>query len=89
MTKQGNFPIGAADAAQPGYLGAVALSAVFAMATLPGSVTKVTGGRWAPPLHHRRTSASGQNGTLVSQYVVGLPSRDIVNARPTKHRQAS
>ena len=79
MTKQENFRIGAADAAQHGYPGTAPLSAVSAIATLLESVAEPTGGQRGRSLHHRRTCAAGQNETLVSQCVGGFPPRDIVN----------
>ena len=81
MTKQGNFRIGAADAAQPGYFGTAPLSGVSAIATLLEPVAEIAGGQRGQSLHQRRTCAVGQNETLVLQYVGGFPSRDIVNER--------
>jgi hypothetical protein len=79
MTKQRNFPIGAADAAQPGYPGAAPLSGASVIATLPESLARATGRQRGGALHHRRTCTAVQNGTLVSQYVGSFPARDMVN----------
>jgi hypothetical protein len=84
MTQQQKFSIGATDAAQPGYPGAAALSGLSVIATRLGSVAGATAGRRVRLLHHRRTSAAGQNGTLVSQYLRGLPSRDAANELPSE-----
>jgi hypothetical protein len=79
MTKQRNFAIGAAEAARLGYPGTAPLSGVSAIATPLQPVAETTCGRRGQLLHHRRTCAADQNGTLVSQYFRGFPSRDIVN----------
>jgi hypothetical protein len=79
MTKQRNLPIGAADAAQPGYPGTAPLSGVSVIATTPELLAEATGWQRGGALHHRRTSTAVQNGTLVSQYVGSFPARDMVN----------
>ena len=84
MTQQRNFPIGAADAAQPGYPGTAPLSGVSVIATRLQSVAEATGGQRERLLRHRRTWAAGQNETLVSQYLHGFPSRDMVNGRSSE-----
>ena len=87
MTKQTKYLVAAADAAKPGYLGTIRLSGASAIATRLESVTEVTRGQRGRLLHRRRTCAAVQNGTLVSQYLIGFPSRDIVN-EPSNQRQA-
>ena len=86
MTKQINFPVAAADAVKPGYLGTIRLSGVSVIATRLELAAEATRGQRARLLHHRGTCAADQNETLVSQYFGGFPSRDIVN-EPSNERQ--
>ena len=81
MTKQRNLPIGAADAAQPGYPATAELSGVSVMATLPEIARRRppagSGDGHCTIVVHARQFKMGR--LCRNMYVGSFPARDMVN----------